>query len=179
VFNCLPSADNKLSPNELLSGSQSTGHDLHCTHPFGCPVFVLNPSLQDRKKIPKWDTHAQRLFVGFLPHHSLLVPLVLNIATGKITPQFHIIFNDKFHTVMSLPKGTTLQDEWLNILAFGTDCFLDVDVNVNDNTIHHRGCYLMNLWIGYLQHHKQAVSSCLPTSHFCHPLLLITIIKLN
>jgi hypothetical protein len=137
VFNRLPSATHGLSPNELWSGSRSSGHDLRRTHPFGCPVFVLDPSLQDGKKIPKWDTRARRgMFVGFSPHHSSLVPLVLNIATGKITPQFHVIFDDKFHTVMSLPTGTTLRDEWLNILAFGNDCFLDVEPLHNDDAPH-------------------------------------------
>ncbi len=133
VFNRLPSVDQELSPNELWSGSRTMGHDLRRTHPFGCPVFVLDTRLQDGKKIPKWDTRAQRgMFVGFSPDHSSLVPLILNVATGKITPQFHVIFDDKFQTVMSLAQGTTLRDEWLNILAFGTDCFLDIDID-HDN----------------------------------------------
>ena len=133
VFNRLPSIDHGLSPNELWSRSRATGHELRRAHPFGCPVFVLDPTLQDGHKIPKWDTRARRgMFVGFSPSHSSLVPLVLNISTGKITPQFHVVFDDKFHTVMSLPKGTTLRDEWLNILAFGNDCFLDAGINADD-----------------------------------------------
>ncbi len=136
VFNRLPSVDVGLSPNELWSGSRNTNHDLRRAHPFGCPVFVLDPALQDGKKIPKWDTRARRgMFVGFSNSHSSLVPLVMNILTGKITPQFHVIFDDKFQTVASLPQGTTIRDEWLNILAFGNDCFLDIDVE-NTTTPH-------------------------------------------
>lgn len=132
VFNRLPSVDNGLSPNELWSQSRNTSHDLRRAHPFGCPVFVLDPKLQDGNKVPKWETRArQGMFVGFSPIHSSLVPLVLNLSTGKITPQFHVIFDDKFQTVLSLPKGTTIRDEWMNILTFGNDCFLDVD---RDNT---------------------------------------------
>ncbi len=128
VFNRLPSVDHGLSPNKLWSGSRNTSYDLRRTHPFGCPVFILDPALQDGHKTPKWDTRARRgMFVGFSALHSSLVPLILNVSTGKITPQFHVVFDDKFQTVMSVPQGTTLRDEWLNILAFGNDCFLDVD----------------------------------------------------
>jgi hypothetical protein len=128
VFNRLPSVETGLSPNELWSNTRSTSNDLRRTHPFGCPVFVLDPVLQDGNKLPKWNARARRgMFVGFSPHHSSLVPLILNISTGKITPQYHVVFDDKFQTVVSLPPGTTLRDEWLNILAFGNDCFLDID----------------------------------------------------
>jgi transposase InsO family protein len=136
VFNRLPSVETGLSPNELWSSSRNTTHDLRRAHPFGCPVFVLDPALQDGTKIPKWDTRARRgMFVGFSSSHSSLVPLVLNITTGKITPQFHVIFDDQFQTVTSLPKGTSLRDEWLNILAFGNDCFLDVNTEVDDSLL--------------------------------------------
>ncbi len=128
VFNRLPSVDTGLSPNELWSNTRHTNKDIRRTHPFGCPVFVLDPILQDGNKIPKWNSRAcQGMFVGFSANHSSLVPLILNISTGKITPQYHVVFDDKFQTVVSLPTGTTVRDEWLNILAFGNDCFLDID----------------------------------------------------
>ena len=135
-FNRLPAVDTGLSPNELWSSTRSTNNDLRRTHPFGCPVFVLDPALQDGNKLPKWNARARRgMFVGFSPLHSSLVPLVLNITTGKITPQYHVIFDDKFQTVVSLPTGTAIRDEWLNILAFGTDCLFDIndsdDINLD------------------------------------------------
>ena len=134
VFNRLPSAKTGLSPNDLWSSAFSTGYDLRRARPFGCPVYVLDPKLQDGGKIPKWDTRARRgMFVGFSPHHSSLVPLVMNINTGKITPQFHVVFDEKFQTVASLPKGETLRDEWTNILTFERDCFLDDDDNTPDD----------------------------------------------
>lgn len=128
VFNRLPSTTSGLSPNELWSSAVSTGYDLRRACPFGCPVYVLDPKLQDGGKIPKWDTRTRRgMFVGFSAHHSSLVPLVLNITTGKITPQFHVVFDEHFQTVSSLPSGDTLRDEWSKILTFERDCFLDVD----------------------------------------------------
>ena len=126
VFNRLPSSTTGLSPNELWSQSRDYSHDLRRAHVFGCPVYVLDPKLQDGGKLPKWSPRARRgMFVGYSKQHSSLVPLGLNITTGKITPQFHVVFDDKFETVVSLPKGTTLRDEWMDILRFDRDCFVD------------------------------------------------------
>jgi hypothetical protein len=109
VFNRLPSATTGLSPNELWSQCRDSSHDLRRAHVFGCPVYVLDPKLQDGGKVPKWSSRARRgMFVGFSKLHSSLVPLILNIQTGKITPQFHVVFDDKFETVVSLPRGETL-----------------------------------------------------------------------
>jgi hypothetical protein len=61
------------------------------------------PALQDGKKIPKWDSKArQGIFVGFSDEHSSLAPLVFNPTTQHISPQYNVIFNDKFTTVPSL-----------------------------------------------------------------------------
>jgi hypothetical protein len=58
VFNCLPNSTSGISPNELWSRVQHVDNKLHRAHVFGCPVFVLDPSLQDGKKIPKWNPQA-------------------------------------------------------------------------------------------------------------------------
>ena len=37
--------------------------------------------------------------MGLSPDHVSTVPLVLNLDTGAITPQFHVVFDDWFTTV--------------------------------------------------------------------------------
>ena len=37
--------------------------------------------------------------MGLSPDHASTVPLVLNLDTGAITPQFHVVFDDWFTTV--------------------------------------------------------------------------------
>jgi len=76
------------------------------------------------------------MFVGFSKEHSSLVALCLNIRTGKISPQFHVVFDEKFHTVTSLPKGSVLlRDEWSSILEFEQDCFSDDEVAASDDRL--------------------------------------------
>jgi hypothetical protein len=58
VHNRLPPHGNGLSPEEVWSGLKNNRSKLPRAHIFGCPVYVLDPALQDDKKIPKWDSRA-------------------------------------------------------------------------------------------------------------------------
>ena len=101
-----------LSPKEFWSSARSDHNDLRRAHPFGCPVYVLDPHLQDGKSIPKWSSRSrQGMFVGFSSEHSSLVPLVLNLDTGYISPQYHVIFDDSFHTVPSAHSSVDKIDD--------------------------------------------------------------------
>ena len=39
--------------------------------------------------------------MGFSNMHSTQVGLVLNLLTGSVSPQYHVVFDDMFSTVMS------------------------------------------------------------------------------
>ena len=75
------------------------------------------------------------MFLGFSDCHSSQVPLVLNIITGKISPQYHVIFDDKFETVHSLSKDASVEQQWRNVLKLGYECFLDTDFDGDGNPI--------------------------------------------
>jgi hypothetical protein len=97
-------------------------------HVFGCPVYVLDAALQDGKKIPKWAPRARLgLFLGFFDLHSSQVPLVLNVDSKKISPQYHVIFDDDFHTVNSLPNDQPIDVQWKETLHLDRECFADVN----------------------------------------------------
>ena len=64
---------------------------------WGCLTYILNPKLQDGKKIPKWDACARRgQYMGVSPYHSSHLGLILNQHTGKISPQYHVVYNELF-----------------------------------------------------------------------------------
>ena len=67
------------------------------------------------------------MFMGFSEFHLSLVPLVLNIRTGKITPCYLAIFDDSFSTMTSLSDSDDLPSAWHNILHL-------------DNTDYHISC---------------------------------------
>jgi hypothetical protein len=55
VYNRVPNRLSGLIPLELLAKTKADHRDLLCSHVWGCPVIVLDPKLQDGKKMPKWN----------------------------------------------------------------------------------------------------------------------------
>jgi hypothetical protein len=132
----MPNLENGLSPNELWSSCQSPTEEFNRAHVFGCPVYVLDAALQDGHKIPKWAPRARLgFFLGFLTLHSPQVPIVMNVDTEKISPQFHIIFDNKFKTVVSMSSEDSLGDQWKAIFCLSRECYEDVGYNKNGNEI--------------------------------------------
>jgi hypothetical protein len=128
VYNRLPSSMlGGLSPDELWSGNHSSHDELRCAHVFGCPVYVLDHKLADGDKIPKWNHRARMgMFLGFSHEHSSLVPLVLNLRTGHVSPQYHVIFDDNFETVPSLnPSTADIDDKFAALFDSAKDFYLD------------------------------------------------------
>ena len=119
IYNHLPKSDTGLSPDEIWTRSQFTPTKdvLARCHVWGAPTYVLEPKLQKSGiKIPKWAPRSRRgAFMGFSPHHSTLVPRVLNFTTGSITPQFHVVFDDSFSSVHSSSlKNTSIWNQLLS-----------------------------------------------------------------
>lgn len=102
LHNRIPSQTTGLTPLELLSKTKAGHRDLLHSHVWGCPVFVLDPKLQDGKKIPKWNRRSRLgQFMGFSDKHSSLVANVRHRTTGFVSPQYHVVFDDLFQTVFN------------------------------------------------------------------------------
>ena len=56
----------------------------------------------------------------------------MNVETGKISPQFHVIFDDTFQTVNSLPLNQPLDKQWAQIFQLGQEYFADINYNENN-----------------------------------------------
>ena len=123
---------NGLAPIELFCGVKTSCEYLKRAKVFGAPVYVLDPKLQDGRKIPKWSTRSRRgMFLGFSPDHSSSVGLILNLKTGSITPQFHFVVDQKFTTVpggqmdRTLPEITDGEVEFFIKSSWETDDHVD------------------------------------------------------
>jgi hypothetical protein len=112
LYNHLPNAQG-FCPADVFTGSTVPCHRLKDNHVRGCPIYVLDPHLQAGQKLPRWEPRSRRgVFIGFSNLHSSEAPLVLNLATGSITPQFHVIFDDVFSTVSSVERENKPPDNW-------------------------------------------------------------------
>ena len=112
IYNHLPNSHD-VCPADLFTGTTVPRHHLLQAHVWGCPVYVLDPQLQQGKKLPRWQPRARRgVFVGYSPSHSSNVPLILNLQTGSISPQFHVVFDDAFSTVASVAPDDAVPEFW-------------------------------------------------------------------
>ena len=127
LWNHIPRKDIRKSPFELFTKSvMPSALYLQRQHVWGCPVYVLDPRLQDGKKIPKWDPRVRRgQFLGFSTQHSSTIGLILNHRTGSVTPQYHCVYDDLFTTV---PNGEFAPvfdtehfaaDDWERLISSG------------------------------------------------------------
>jgi len=87
LYNATPGPSG-LSPEEIFSRQKNHSDRLVDFHTFGCLVVVLDPSLQQGHKIPKWKPRArQAVYLGHSPRHAQPVPIVLNLRTGLCSPK--------------------------------------------------------------------------------------------
>lgn len=120
IWNHTPKMNGNIAPIEVFTQSKLPDDILKSVRVWGCPAYVLHPKLQDGKKIPKWEPRSRRgKFMGFSPDHSLRIGNILNLNTGKITPQFHVVFDDWYSTIHVKQKNyddAPLPPEWETLL---------------------------------------------------------------
>ena len=78
-------------------------------HTLFCPVYVLDSRLQSAGGAgpPKWEPRSRiGVYLGHSPFHAGSVALVFNITTGRVSPQYHVVFDDDFSTVEYMDAGT-------------------------------------------------------------------------
>lgn len=100
LVNVLPNMSDGFSPDEKFCRTFKSTPQLQHLPVWGCPTYVLDPRLQDKRKLPKWHSRSRRgQFLGWSPLHASNVALVRNLTTGCILPQFHVVFDNWFETV--------------------------------------------------------------------------------
>jgi hypothetical protein len=60
---------------------------------------------------------------------------MMNVNTRKISPQFHVILNDKFKTVVSMNSEESIGEQWKSNFCLKQECFKDVDYDGAGNAI--------------------------------------------
>jgi len=109
-----------LSPLEIFSGTKGNHH---CSnfHPFGCPAFVLDIKYhvgsQDLASASTLDT------LLIMPYPS---PLVYSTTTGLVSPQYHVVFDDKFSTMNCLHTND-IPSNWPDLFNSSTISYVDSD----------------------------------------------------
>jgi hypothetical protein len=102
-------------------------------HPLFCPVYVLDRRMQEGTSPPKCTKQTtQKVYVGHLHHYSKSVPLVWDPKTKLVSPQFHVMFDDKFDTVQA-PDPSIKQSDTMDQL-FHSNRYIYDDAFGNEHT---------------------------------------------
>jgi hypothetical protein len=120
LWNHMPDPHTGLSPSDIFTRTRYALEKFHDLHVWGCPAYVLDKTIADGKKLPRWKPRSSRgMYLGRADKYASSVPLILNLQTGSITPQFHVVTDDWFATVSSTPAE--LPDfnspEWINMFG--------------------------------------------------------------
>jgi hypothetical protein len=106
-------SDKGFTPADIFNGSTVTRHCLFDLHVWGCPVYVLDPQMQQGIKLPRWQPRLRRgVNLGLSLQHSSEVPLVFNLTTGSIDTQYHVVLYDQFTTVSSIEREMDPPSHW-------------------------------------------------------------------
>ena len=82
-------------------------------------MYTLDPKLQEGKKSPRWQPRSiTEVFGGLSNQHFSDIPFMLNLQTGSISPQFHVVFDDNFSRVKSIADNEDPPSFW-NELQLG------------------------------------------------------------
>ena len=118
IRNHLPRESEGGSPIEKFAKAEVHNKLFHKhQHTFGCPVYVLDAPLQSGLGTkPKWSERSRvGAYLGHSSNHAQSVALVLNLKTGHVSPQFHVVFDDSFQTVLQDHFSASLWQEKANL----------------------------------------------------------------
>ena len=116
-----------MSPLEKMSRVKRSYFRLRNEHPLFCPVYVLHRANHSGSGTPKWQPKsAVGIYCGHSPEHAGDVALVMNLQTGHVTPQFHVVFDDGFTTVPYLEKENA-PPNWVDLFNHHTEHYDSTD----------------------------------------------------
>ena len=70
---------------------------------------------------PKWEPRSRILvYLVHSPFHASSMALVWNPTTGRVSPQYHVVFDNNF-TTMSYIESGTISPKWENIVKHSSE----------------------------------------------------------
>ena len=111
----IPTEENTISPLQKFTGT-SVQMKVTTFHTFGCLLYALDSVLASGKNLPKWNArYVLGLYLGNSLRHARSVSQVLNLDTGRISPQFHVIHDEFFNTITIQDK---IRTNWKRLAGF-------------------------------------------------------------
>eukprot|EP00804_Cyclotella_cryptica_P004231 CCRYP_014566-RA/>CCRYP_014566-RA protein AED:0.69 eAED:0.69 QI:0/-1/0/1/-1/1/1/0/214 len=145
----------------------------HVPTSLAAPFMSLtHGSRMEKRSLNGKAVSVKNIFVGFSPHHSTSVPLILNLRTQHISPQFHVIFDNAFTTVPSLTNESERDHHFEQLFVTSRECYIDpTDITPTSKLLDDHWLSPYDLAMCNLQR-QQALARSTPSIGFpptCHP----------
>ena len=118
------------TPQKKITGIED---EITCSdwHTQECPCFILAEENQSGlTETPKWEPRARTgVYLGHSPTHADNVALVFNLIISHVSPQYHVVFDDKFATVNYL-NSTESPPSWSNLCQNPSEKVTDEQYNL-------------------------------------------------
>jgi len=101
-------------------------------HTLFCPVYVLDSRLHSAggPGPPKWEPRSRiGVYLGHSPFHAGSTALVFNPSTGRVSPQYHVVFNGDFSTVPYMEQGTE-PPNWAVLVKYSAELSTNQDFSL-------------------------------------------------
>ena len=131
-MNRLHMDSNGETPESKLHGVKPEDIPVSSYHTLFCPVYVLDARLQSAGGAgpPKWEPRSRiGVYLGHSPFHAGSVALVFNPTTGRVSPQYHVVFDDDFTTVPYMERGE-LPPNWADLCQHSYESSTDESVDL-------------------------------------------------
>ncbi len=129
---CLSFNKDGLTLISILHGVMSETITVKSFHTLFCPVNVLDSRAQSAggPGPPKWEPRSRiGMYLGHPPFHAGSVALVFNPRTGRISPQYHVVFDNTFLTIPFMDNGT-VPPHWADLHEHSTKRATDEEFNL-------------------------------------------------
>jgi hypothetical protein len=120
------------TPISILHGVTSETIMVKSFHTLFCPVYVLDSRTQSAggPGPPEWEPcSCIGVYLGHSPFHTGSVALVFNPRTGRVSPQYHVVFGDTFSTIPFMDNGM-VPPHWADLHKHSTERATDEEFNL-------------------------------------------------
>jgi hypothetical protein len=131
-MNSLHVDDDGNTPESLMHGVALETIPVRNFHTLFCPVYVLDHRLQSAggPGPPKWEPRSRiGVYLGHSPFHAGSVALVFNPKTARVSPQYHVIFDDDFSTVPYMERGE-VPPNWDDLCRLSAESATDESIDL-------------------------------------------------
>ena len=108
------------TPSSTLNGVDLEDIQVQYFHNLFCPIYALYARLQSARGtgLPKWELHSLiGVYLGHSTFHARSVALVWNPNTGRMSTQYHVVFDDDFSTAPFMEAGIILTN-WEDLVKY-------------------------------------------------------------